>query len=197
MDRIWQWAWDRYGARYTWAMCATAFAVVLPVFLFTSFVVVAFEKSGHYVGAAAVTVVAVLVMCYVFIPPGGRRFRLVEQWAAGHEVDRAKALEDTYTYARSAVARAVAGNAVLSAVLLVVVGAIAGAMGPRLVEYGILGASTGIAVQLIAIHSFVEAALRPARVALAGDTALARRLRRGRTCPCSRSRSRSPWRAHC
>ena len=161
-------------------MCATAFAVVLPVFLFTSFVVVAFEKSGHYVGAAAVTVVAVLAMCYVFLPPGGRRFRLVEQWAAGHEVDRAKALEDTYTCALSAVARAVAGNAVLSAVLLVVVGAIAGAMGPRLVEYGILGASTGIAVQLIAIHSFVEAALRPARVALAGDTGIGDSLPRSR-----------------
>ena len=29
-----------------------------------------------------------------FYPPGHRRLRLPEQWAAGHKVDRAKALED-------------------------------------------------------------------------------------------------------
>ena len=87
----------------------------------------------------------------------------MEQWAAGHEVDRASALEATYTWARGAVARAVGANAVWAALLLVVVGAIAGATGSRLVQYGILGAAFGTAVQLIAVHSFVEAALRPAR----------------------------------
>ena len=51
--------------------------------LLVSFVVVAFEKSDHYVEAAAVTVVAVLVMTYVMILPGLGRMRLVEQWAAG------------------------------------------------------------------------------------------------------------------
>ena len=25
MDRIWQWAWDRYGARDSWALCAERF----------------------------------------------------------------------------------------------------------------------------------------------------------------------------
>jgi hypothetical protein len=29
MDRIWQWAWDRHGARYSWAI----YAVLVPVFL--------------------------------------------------------------------------------------------------------------------------------------------------------------------
>ena len=95
----------------------------------------------------------------------------MERWAAGHEVDRATALDATYTWARETVARAVvAGNAVWAALLLVVVGAIAGATGSRLVQYGILGAVVGTAIQLIAVHSFVEAALRPARVAIAGDT---------------------------
>jgi hypothetical protein len=60
MDRIWQWAWDRYGARYTWAIYAIAFPVALPIYLVLSFVVVAFEKSGHYVEAAAVTVDALV-----------------------------------------------------------------------------------------------------------------------------------------
>jgi hypothetical protein len=34
MDRIWQWAWDRYGARYSWAALAVAFPLSLPVYLF-------------------------------------------------------------------------------------------------------------------------------------------------------------------
>ena len=57
----------------------------------------------------------------------------------------------------------VAVNAVWAALLLVVVGAIAGASGSRLVQYGILGAVTGAAIQLIGVHTFAEAALRPAR----------------------------------
>src|SRR6267154_746757 len=104
MDHIWQWAWDRYGARYSWAIYAITLPVMLQIYLVTSFIVVAFEGSGHYVEAAAVTVVAVLELVYVMVLPGLGRIRLVEQWAVGHEVDRARALEDTYTYARTAIA---------------------------------------------------------------------------------------------
>ncbi len=64
MDRIWQWAWDRYAAKYSWAIWAVAFFVLLPHFLLLSFVVVAFEGSGGYVRAAAVTVVAMLVLAW-------------------------------------------------------------------------------------------------------------------------------------
>ena len=113
MDRIWQWAWDRYAARYSWAICAVVFLVLLPIYLLLSFVVVAFEGSGGYVEAAAVTVVAMLVLAYVLVLPGVGRLRLVEQWAAGHDVDRASALDATYTWARGAVARAVAASAVV------------------------------------------------------------------------------------
>src|ERR1700757_4585483 len=153
MDRIWQWAWDRYGARYTWAICAVTFPVLLPIYLVASFVVVAFEESGQYVGAAAVTVVAVPVLGYVMVLPGLGRIRLVEQWAAGREVDRASALDANYAWARGAVARAVGGNAVGAALAGVIVGAIAGATGSRLAQYAILGAAIGAANQLIAVHS--------------------------------------------
>ena len=71
-------------------------------------------------------------------------------------------------------------SAVRAALLLVVVGAIAGATGSRLVQYGILGALSGIAVKLIGMHSFVEGALRPARVAIAGDTGIGDSLPRSR-----------------
>ena len=161
-------------------MCAMGFPMVLPVYLLMSFLVVALERSGHYVEAAVVTVVAVLVMCYVFLPPGHRRLRLAQQWAASHDVDRATALKDTYAYARRAVSRLVAVHAVLAAALLVIVGAIAGATGSRLVQYAILGTSMGIAVQLIGLHSVMEGALRPVRVALAGDTGIGDSLPRSR-----------------
>ena len=121
-----------------------------------------------------------LVLVYVLFLPGLGRSRSVERWAAGHEVDRATALDATYTYARRVVARAVGANAVWVALLLVLVGAIAGASGSRLFQYGILGAAVGTAVQLIAVHSFTEAALRPARVAIAGDTGIGDSLPRSR-----------------
>src|SRR5689334_9027299 len=105
MDRIWQWAWDRYGARYSWAMCAVILAVGLPSFLMLSFIVVAFENSDRYVEAAAVTVVGLPVLAYVYYLPGLGRLRLAEQWAVGHDVDRKSALDATYTYSRRAVAR--------------------------------------------------------------------------------------------
>ena len=67
---IWQWAWDRHGERYSWAIYAIMFPLVLQIYLVPSFVVVAYEKSGSYVEAAAVTVVAVLVLVYLLVLPG-------------------------------------------------------------------------------------------------------------------------------
>ncbi len=181
MDRIWQWAWDRHGARYTWALCVIGFLVSLAVYLpLLSLPVIAFEKSDRYVEAAAVTVVAVPLLVSIILFPGRRLIRPVEKWAAGHEVDRATALKGTYSYARRAVPRTVCGTGVWAAVLAVAVGAIAGATWSRLVQYGILGAVFGTAVQLIAFHSIVESAWRPARVALAGGTGIGDSLPRSR-----------------
>jgi HAMP domain-containing protein len=180
MDRIWQWAWDRYGSRYSWALWAIVFQFLLLIYLVPSFVVVTFEKSDRYLEAAAVTAVGVLVLVYATLLPGLGGIRLAEQCAAGHEVDRAKALQATYTWARRTVVRAVVSNAVWLAVILVVVGAIGGAMWSRLVQYAILGAAFGTGVQVIAVHSFAEAALRPVRVAIAGDMGIGDSLPRSR-----------------
>jgi adenylate cyclase len=154
--------------------------LLLPLYLFWSFLIVAVEKSGHYVEAAAVTIVAVLVLTYVIMLPGVGRFRLAEQWAAGHEGDRARAMDATYALTRGVVVRAVAFNTVWLALLSVVVGAIAGATGSRLVQYGIVGAVVGTAIQVGAVHSFGEVAVRPARVAIAGDTGIGDSLPRSR-----------------
>jgi class 3 adenylate cyclase len=153
---------------------------LLPIYLVTSFVVVASEGSDQYVEAAAISVIATLALAFVVVLPGLGQGRVVEHWAAGREGDRAKALDATYTLARGVVARATVSHAGGAALLLVVVGVTAGASGSRVAQYAILGAAFGTAVQLIAVHSMVEGALRPARVAIAGDTGIGDSLPRSR-----------------
>lgn len=172
MDRIWQWAWDRYAARYTRACWVVGFLVCAPIYLLLTLPIVALEKSSHYVEAAAITLVAVPLLECVMIVPDLRTMRLVEQFAAGQEVDRAAVLESTYSYARRASVRTVWGTGVWAAVLSVIVGATAGAAGSRLAQYGILGAVVGAGIQLIGYHNTLESLLRPARVALAGNTGI-------------------------
>jgi adenylate cyclase len=180
MDRLWQWVWERYGPRYSWALYAVSFPLTLPIYLFWSFLIVAVEDSSQYVEAAVVTVVAVPVLLYVSQLPGSGARRVVERWAAGQEVDRARALDATYSWGRGLVVRSVALNIVWGALLFVMVGAIAGATGLRLVQYGILGAVIGVAVNVIAVHSVAESAVRPARVAIAANTGIGDSLPRSR-----------------
>jgi adenylate cyclase len=180
MERIWQWAWDRYGARYSWAAFAITVVLGAPTFLVWSFIVVALQKSDRYVEAAVVTVAVVVLLQYLIVLPGLGSLRIVERWAADHEIDPARALDSTYAYARGAAARAVEVTAVWAALLFAGVGAIAGASGSRLAEYAILGAVAGGIGQLVAVHSYVEGALRPARVSIAGDTGIGDSLPRSR-----------------
>lgn len=179
MDRIWQWAWDRHGARYMWVAYAIGFTLTLPVYLLLTLLIAAFEGFGHYFEVTAVTAGAALLF-ECMMASSRRRMRLAEQWAAGQEIDRAAALEGTYSYARRSTSQMAWSTGVWAAVLSVAVGAIAGATGPRLVQYGILGAVYGTGVNLIAFHNIVEAALRPVRVALAGNTAIGDSLPRSR-----------------
>ncbi|MCB0933375.1 MAG: adenylate/guanylate cyclase domain-containing protein [Mycobacterium sp.] len=180
MDRIWQWTWDRFGARYSWPVGAILLLLMLSISLILSFCVVALEGSRRYAEAAAVTVVVELVVFWAVALHGRRLFRLVEQWRAGHEVDRAIALEATYTLTRGMIARAIIGAAFGGAVVLVGVGAVAGAGASQLVQYGILGTVLGAALPLNGVHSLLEAALRPARLAIVGDTGIGDSLPRSR-----------------
>jgi adenylate cyclase len=70
MDRIWQWAWDRYGSRYSWAVYVVSVPFLIQPYLVTSFLVVAMERSGRYVEAAVVAVFGPLVAMYVMVLPG-------------------------------------------------------------------------------------------------------------------------------
>ncbi|BCZ20331.1 adenylate/guanylate cyclase domain-containing protein [Mycobacterium senriense] len=188
MDRIWQWTWDRYGARYTWAGGVISFFISLPIYLtFVSFPIVALEKSGRYIAAAAITVVAELLLACLMVLPDRRWARPAERWAASHEVDRLTALEGTYVFSRRTTSRTVWVAGFLAAALAVIVGAIAGAGWIRLVQYGVLAATIGVAVQLVALHNSVEAAWRPPRLALAGDTGIGDSLPRQRPTFAARS----------
>jgi adenylate cyclase len=180
MDRIWQWVWDRHGPHYSWAIGAVLLPLMLPIFLLPSFCVVALEGSDRYVETVAVNVVAGPVLVYVLVLPGLGLSRIADRWAAGQNIDAAQGLDSTYRWGRRTIGRAVVGTAVWAALLLGVVGGIAGATGSRLVHYGIMGAALGTSVQLIGVHSFVEAALRPVRSAIAGGTGMGDSLPRSR-----------------
>ena len=80
MYHIWQWAWDRYGPKYSWAIVVVGFPLLVWVYLVLSFAVVVLEKSDQYAEAAAVTMVAVAVLGVVLLllVPGVREIRLVE-----------------------------------------------------------------------------------------------------------------------
>ncbi len=180
MERIWQWAWDRYRTRYSWAMYVILAAELMPVYLVLSFVIIASEASDRYPEAASLTVGAVLVTVYATVRPGLAESRLVERWAAGENIDRVTVLEATYAYSRIVGIRALVFHSFLFALLFLLVAAMAGATGSRLGQYAIVGAAFGMSVVLIAVHSIGEAALRPARVALAGSTELGDTLPRSR-----------------
>ncbi len=180
MDRIFQWAWDRFGARHRWAALAVLVPTGLPIFLFWSFLVVGVEGSSRYLQAAVVTLVALLAL-NVFAAAAARGvYRPVERWAAGHDVDRATALKATYGFARTAASRTLWSSAVCFGLMSVVVGALAGASGQRLIQYAILGAAIGGVTQLIGVHSLLEAVARPARLAISGDTGIGDSLPRAR-----------------
>jgi adenylate cyclase len=97
------------------------------------------------------------------------------------------ALEGTYVFVRRATSRTVWAAGVWAAALSVGVGAIAGAGWLRLVQYGALAATLAVAIQLVALHTTMEAAWRPARAALAGDTGIGDSLPRSRPSFAARS----------
>ncbi|BAX91188.1 adenylate/guanylate cyclase domain-containing protein [Mycobacterium shigaense] len=180
MDRIWQWTWDRYKSRYSWAVYAIAIPLSLSVYLVWSLLMVAVERSDDYVAAAALTVIVAPLQAYVSLLPGWGPGRRVDRWAAGREADRVGALDATYVWARGGGARTLATNTALVAVLSVAVAATTGVTGSRLAQYGILGLAIGMAVGLSIMHTFAEAAVRPARVAIAGDIGIGDSLPRSR-----------------
>ncbi|AKK26302.1 adenylate/guanylate cyclase domain-containing protein [Mycobacterium sp. EPa45] len=180
MDRIWQWAWNRYGSRYSWALLAMHIPPTMLMYLLWSVLIVAIEDSSHYAEAAVVIVVGIPVVSYVTVLPGLGPRRVVERWAQGHAIDRLQVLHATYSWTRGVVVRTVAAQAVWASLSAVVIAAMAGASLSRIVQYGVLGVATGFVVGLTAAHNLEEATVRPIRAALSDDSDIGDSLPRSR-----------------
>jgi class 3 adenylate cyclase len=179
IDRLWQWAWDRHGTRYSWAVFALSYVVLLPIWQ-APLIIMVFEGSDGFLVAAGIAAVAEVVALWVIVQPGFTTWRLIERRASGDRVDRLEALESTYTYARAAVIRSAVVYAFLGGLLYVVVGVIAGAATARLIQYGIIGTTLFVAIDLIAIHPYIEAFMRPVRVAISANSGIGDTLPRSR-----------------
>lgn len=181
MDRVWSWLWDRHGPRYSWAVTAVTAGILLPVFATSAVLIVAFEESGRYLEAAAVVMAVTLATSFVAVLPGSERWRPTERWAAGdRHGGRRVALATSYSFARTAILRTAIAFALGGWLQGVAVGAVCGAATGRLIQFGLTCAAVFTAVQLIAVHNYVEALLRPARVSIAGDSAVGDMLPRSR-----------------
>ncbi len=90
-------------------------------------------------------------------------------------------MEDTYLWNRESDVRSMALLPASVVVLLISVGVVAGADGSRrLIQYGVVGVAAGISLAFIGTHNNGEAALRPVRAALAGDSEIGDYLPRSR-----------------
>jgi class 3 adenylate cyclase len=180
MERVWQWVWDRYGPRYSWAVSAVTCVTLIPIYLACALFIVTFEDSHRYLAACTIAVVGALIALYIAALPGWSQWRLLEGAATGEPFDRAEVLASSYAVARSLVVRCVVGMSVTGAVLGAVEGALVGASTGRIVQWSVLGGLAMFSVQLIPVHSFIEAFLRPARLAIIGGTDLGDALPRAR-----------------
>ena len=172
MDRFWQWAWDRYGARYRWAFYAVTFSVGLQIHLFLTVAIVAFERSSRYVEVTVVTAGAVLVLEYVIAL---ERPRIVAPRGAvgGWPRDRSKRCPHGHLHlcpqnvCANGVGHGPRGRGVVGHRRCD--NRSSGAAANRV---RILGALYGAGADLIGFRNILEAWLRPARAALAGETGI-------------------------
>ena len=180
MDRVWQWAWDRHGPRYSWAVYALSYMVILPIWVAPPLLIVEFEQSDRHFVATAIAAAAAMAALFTYERPGFKVWRPMERWAAGDPIDRHEAIESTYTYARNTLVRTVVACALAGGIMCISVGAISGASASRMIQYAIYGATALTSVQLVSIHPYVEAFMRPVRVAIAADTGTGDMLPRSR-----------------
>ena len=179
MDRLWQWVWDRYGAKYPWVIWAFGFTSMLVTYALWSLVITCYERSSRYLEAVVVTSIAVVLQSFVVLP-GRRRFRLMRPVSAGDGVDRFQALKESYAWGRAAGIRQLWFVPIWAATFFAIVSSLAGAHGMRVVQYAIVGCAMGIVTTLISVHTFMEGLLRPVRAALAGDSGIGDALPRPR-----------------
>jgi len=76
MDRIWQWAWERYGARYSWAVRFSSSPFYYRLIFFGRLPLLAQTSRAIYVAAAAITVGVLAVVSYLRAERFGAELRI-------------------------------------------------------------------------------------------------------------------------
>ena len=189
MDALWGWCWRRFGPRYSWAVfVVTAVALVLPVVLTYSIVVAAEWDAVSAFGipsAMGVAAIGALVTSVLpaaaYVLPGSAAWRDVERWAAGAEDLSATAvLADTYHVARRSIRLALLAWPVLFGLVSAMTSAVLLGGTWRVAEWTTLAAVVGFTFAAVSGHFWVEAAMRPARLAIAGGGELGDRFPRTR-----------------
>ena len=106
MNRVWQWAWDRYGSRYSWAVLVLSYLLTVPMWVFTAIVIVMYEESDQFVGPPRWPPRS----RWLLVIPRSARFRCLAPHRAmggGRPDDRQQTLESTYAFARSFLVRGI------------------------------------------------------------------------------------------
>ena len=181
MEALWGWCWRRFGRRYSWATFVAAFVTIVPPNLLWCGTVLGVEGWERYGLAVAGTVGTVAVAAAVCVLPGSSAWNDLERWAADDgNVSAAAALESTYGITRRAFVRAVTTWPVLYGVVGAIGANVIVAETSRALQYGLVAATIGLAFAFGGGHFWFEAALRPARLALAGGSDIGDRLPRTR-----------------
>lgn len=180
MERVWAWLWARHGEHYLWAVLAVCLAITLPIWTFSAALVVRFEGSDRYLPAIGVSAVTLVVWLIANLQRSSTMWTAVHRWASGRPVDQLATLEATYRYARGLVVVAVVSASGCGSALGAFDAALAGSGTGARLQWVVAGFVSFAAIQVIAIHSLVEAILRPVRISLIADTDLGAALPRER-----------------
>lgn len=172
MERVWQWAWGRFGAKYSWAVYAVTCVVVLPIWVTVAAVLDALAGASGHAPSIGVAVLFGMLALAILEQPGSAVWRPIEGWAAGERDDARGTLESTYAWGRIGLARGVVVYSACGATACALVGVLTGERGWWLVQYAVLGATFMASMQLIALHHYVEAVMRPVRIDVAGSTGI-------------------------
>ena len=70
IDRVWQWAWDRHGPRYSWAVLWITYVLTVPIWVFSAIIMVELVESDRIIEGAVASAAITLVLACILVRPG-------------------------------------------------------------------------------------------------------------------------------
>ena len=170
MERLWQWAWDRHGPRFSWAAFIITALLFAFIYGFAASLFVGYERSSAYPVGISIGIVGGILVGFAHIRPGSANWLAIERFAAGGSTDAMAALTSTYALTRELIARTFVNSVVLGAATGGAVALTVGASPVRAAEHAVLAGAALAAVNASGVHFYLEAMIRPARLAAALDS---------------------------